>query len=74
MGGREMNFMLRWLVWLCDYGTHTLFYLFAFLLAPIGFAASVTGNRKLVKIFIILAILTALVFFICFILYALGLA
>lgn len=69
-----MNPILRLLLWLCDYGTHTLFYIFAFLLAPIGFAASATGNRKLIWAFIILAALTIFVFLVCLSLYAFGLA
>lgn len=69
-----MNSILRLLLWLCNAGSHTLFYFFAFLLAPTGFAAVVTGNRKLVKVFIILAALTIFVFLICLTLYALGLA
>lgn len=69
-----MNPLFRLLVWLCDYGTHTLFYLFALLLAPIGIAASAIGNRKLIWVFIILAALTIFVFLICLTLYAFGLA
>ncbi|MBU6414933.1 hypothetical protein KGQ34_01650 [Patescibacteria group bacterium] len=67
-----MNFLLQTLAWLCNYGSHIFFYFFAFLLAPIGIAMFATGNRKLKKVFIVLAILTVLLFFISFIPYAFG--
>lgn len=69
-----MNPILRLLLWLCGYGSHTFFYLFAFLLAPVGIAACATGNWKLTKVFIILAICTVLLFVICSALYVFGLA
>ncbi|MDO8600935.1 MAG: hypothetical protein Q7R73_05045 [bacterium] len=61
-----------WLEWLCGPWLHTFFYLCAFLLAVVGLPAFVTGNRKLNKIFIILALLTVLSYFICLIFYVRG--
>lgn len=69
-----MNYFFQTLARLCNYGSHIFFYFFAFLLAPVGIAMFATGNRKLRKVFIVLAILTILLFFISFIPYAFGLA